>query len=389
MNYLKLAVIGLGWFLALVLALATAHARNAQAEAAASEETPVFAAQSDARLNNREIRQRIYRIEDQLILQKNAQSLTDGSIARVEDSVAELGLELDSVRLQLKVAASNAESANAGLSAQIDELNKALKDLSVTFQSTAFDVNEKLSRLDSVDVAVQGEVMSLQGTLGRQLTDVRSELDRSSSEFSNRFENVDLQVTGVGEDVSMQRLFGASGALILLALLFLLALKMRSGRQALFGRLADTSEELRKEHLNLDLKLASLLEREMDAASSSTDRDKASSTEADHSLPLQVAAEIHRMEKRLSVFPDDVKGVKPLVKALERLNEGLLEKDYEIVDLVGTKYVEGMTVQPTFVLDDSLEVGEQTITKVIKPQVNYKNKIIEIAQVEVSTGGMQ
>jgi hypothetical protein len=104
---------------------------------------------------------------------------------------------------------------------------------------------------------------------------------------------------------------------------------------------------------------------------------------------LQVAAEIHRMEKRLSVFPDDVKGVKPLVKALERLNEGLREKDYEIVDLVGTKYVEGMTVQPTFVLDDSLEVGEQTITKVIKPQVNYKNKIIEIAQVEVSTGGMQ
>jgi hypothetical protein len=218
---------------------------------------------------------------------------------------------------------------------------------------------------------------------------VRSELDRSSSEFSNRFENVDLQVTGVGEDVSMQRLFGASGALILLALLFLLALKMRSGRQALSGRLADTSDELRKEHLNLDLKLASLLEREMDAASSSSDRDKASSTEADHSLPLQVAAEIHRMEKRLSVFPDDVKGVKPLVKALERLNEGLREKDYEIVDLVGTKYVEGMSVQPTFVHDDSLEVGEQTITKVIKPQVTYKNKIIEIAQVEVSTGEIQ
>ena len=48
-NYLKLAVKGLCW--SLVLALATVHAKNAQTEAAASEATPVFAAQRDARLN--------------------------------------------------------------------------------------------------------------------------------------------------------------------------------------------------------------------------------------------------------------------------------------------------------------------------------------------------
>ena len=85
-------------------------------------------------------------------------------------------------------------------------------------------------------------------------------------------------------------------------------------------------------------------------------------------------------------FADDVKGVKPLVKALDRLNESLRDKDYEVCELLGTKYVDGMTVQPSFIPDDSLEAGEQVITKVVKPQVNYQDNIIQIAQVEVSVG---
>ena len=36
--------------------------------------------------------------------------------------------------------------------------------------------------------------------------------------------------------------------------------------------------------------------------------------------------------------------------------------------------------------DENLEVGVELITKVIKPQVNFNNKMIQAAQIEVSVG---
>ena len=85
-------------------------------------------------------------------------------------------------------------------------------------------------------------------------------------------------------------------------------------------------------------------------------------------------------------MPDGTKGVQPLAKALERLEEGLQEKGYEIVELLGMKYSEGMTMQANLTIDDELEPGQQIITKVNKPQVNYKTTVIQVADVEVSFG---
>ena len=108
--------------------------------------------------------------------------------------------------------------------------------------------------------------------------------------------------------------------------------------------------------------------------------------EPDHGLALKLADEIHRMRKRIEALPQDTKGLKSLSKSLERLEEELNEQGYELVDYLGSDYTENMSVKARFVPSDDLEDGQSIITKVVSPQVNYQDKMIRMADVEVSVG---
>ena len=108
--------------------------------------------------------------------------------------------------------------------------------------------------------------------------------------------------------------------------------------------------------------------------------------EPDHSLPLKLADEIHRMRKRLAALPEETKGLKPLTKSLERLEEELQEQGYEIIDYTGLKYTENMSIKAQLVPSDDLEEGQSIISKVLVPQINFKGVSIRMADVEVSVG---
>ncbi|MFW1915155.1 hypothetical protein ACG9ZJ_15890 [Acinetobacter sp. ULE_I064] len=108
--------------------------------------------------------------------------------------------------------------------------------------------------------------------------------------------------------------------------------------------------------------------------------------EPDHSLPLKLADEIHRMRKRLAALPEDTKGLKPLSKSLERLEDELSEQGYEIIDHTGMEFSENLSIQSRFIPSDDLEQGQSIISKVVTPQVNFKGVMIRMADVEVSVG---
>ena len=85
-------------------------------------------------------------------------------------------------------------------------------------------------------------------------------------------------------------------------------------------------------------------------------------------------------------MPEGTKGLGALNNSLTRLEEQFNDNGYELIDLVGKTFVDGLTVEARFVPSDDLQPGEQIITKVIKPQINYKDILIKPAEVEVSTG---
>jgi len=47
---------------------------------------------------------------------------------------------------------------------------------------------------------------------------------------------------------------------------------------------------------------------------------------------------------------------------------------------------DGMTIQANFVADENLKDGESIIKRVIKPQINFNDNLVQVAEVEVAQG---
>ncbi len=103
-------------------------------------------------------------------------------------------------------------------------------------------------------------------------------------------------------------------------------------------------------------------------------------------LAFKVADEITRMRQRIASMPSDINGITQLSKSLDRLEEELSVLGFELPDLLNMPYDDGMTVKARFIPLESMKTGERIISKVIKPQINYKGQLVQVAEVEVSTG---
>lgn len=142
--------------------------------------------------------------------------------------------------------------------------------------------------------------------------------------------------------------------------------------QKTWGRLTSTLEKIQSD----DEGKASV--------SLSTSKAKA---EKPHALQLAVFNEIERIEARLTKYDEADKNRKPMMKALERLEETLSELGYEREKLVGAKYVEGKNYKPRFIPSKDPAHETPTITRVYKPSIFHNDKLIQQGEVEVSECG--
>lgn len=137
--------------------------------------------------------------------------------------------------------------------------------------------------------------------------------------------------------------------------------------------------KMQEDSVKLDNQMLTLIQQQIAVIPSQSDNNK-----IDHSLALKVADEIVRIELNLSRMDSSVKGYKQLSKAVERIKNNFLANGYEIIDMLGKPYNEGMKVVANFVPDDTLKEGEQIITGITKPQINYNGQMIQSAQITVS-----
>lgn len=138
-------------------------------------------------------------------------------------------------------------------------------------------------------------------------------------------------------------------------------------------------EKLEEDSLKLDNKLMELFDRQLSSNSRSMNDRK-----PDHTFTLKVADEIIRIELNMSRMDSSIKGYKQLKKAVERIKDNLKANGYEIVDMLGKSYNDGMKVIANFIPDETLPEGSQIITGIIKPQINYNGQMIQAAQITVS-----
>ena len=108
--------------------------------------------------------------------------------------------------------------------------------------------------------------------------------------------------------------------------------------------------------------------------------------EINNSLAFKVADEITRMRQRIASMPSEINGIAQLSKSLDRLEDELNILEFEMPVLINMPFDVGMTVKARFIPSESMNSGEKIITKIIKPQINYKGQLVQIAEVEVSIG---
>lgn len=258
------------------------------------------------------------------------------------------------------------------LTAKIKVLEKNNSDL----QETNSAQKNKIDSLAIQLKAIQSNIQQIADSLHITVTNV-----------STTNKQTQTQIQDINQTISNRTLYWIIGILaaVLLSMIifFVLRNKLSSNSRNLDSRIAKTNETMQNEAIKLDSKLVEILQTQLSILKEERQTKSATVSQPDHKLPLKVGEEIHRMRKRIENMPQDVKGLSALTNSLQRLEEEFNENGYEIEEMLGKKYVDGMKVEARFVDKPDIPKGEEIITDVLRPQILYKGVVVQFAKVEV------
>ena len=269
---------------------------------------------------------------------------------------------------QLQRQIVNLENLNSRLSTRVNAANSNIKNLEGRLVSTVDSVDALKKEL----VLTNSNLLAMANKFELQ---IRQLSDKSNSDFS-----------ALSKRVSNNTLYWilaiVSIALFSTILFGWLRSSLALVKTELSDQIKNSSESIREEIIKLDNQVFWSL----DIQKNLSKPEQNESENIDHSFALKVADEIIRIKRNLSSMDPEIKGLKQLEFAVDRIQDTFKKNGYEMVELLNKPYDQGMKLSAKFKPDDTLKRGEQIITRIIKPQVNYNNVIIQEAQVEVSVG---
>jgi hypothetical protein len=270
----------------------------------------------------------------------------------------------------------------------IDKLNLRIDNSLIIIDSLIVvnnDLSERLTELvekynSNLKQEISG-VIEKTGLLDKKTELLNNNISESNSKISNNSKSLvstNTNLTRVSDDLDdkgEKGIIAIAASLLLILIVYILL-----------------NKKWNSETKKLSLKQKEVLEKQVEDSQKLADwlSDKSSSelsskaTETDHSFAKRVADEIVRMTTNLSRMDDSIKGFKQLSASVRKLVQSLSINEYEIAELLNKPYTSGMNLEASFIFDESIEKGSQIITRIIKPQINYKGKMIQAAQVEVS-----
>lgn len=204
--------------------------------------------------------------------------------------------------------------------------------------------------------------------------------------------NTSQKIADVDKSLSKNSLYGIIAVLsvVLLSglLYWLLSKRQRTDKTEVIEQLSKTKSSIEESLVKEFGKQTDLIESQLTLLSQQkAESPKSANAEPDHSLALKVASEINLIERNINLMDKGTKGLKQLERSVGKLKDNLSANGYEMPELLGKQYHQGMKVIVTSSIpDENLEKGSEVISKVLIPQVNYNDKMIQTAQIEVSVG---
>lgn len=216
----------------------------------------------------------------------------------------------------------------------------------------------------------------------------QSDIEKAAKELGVKLNNTDSKTAEVAENLSSKTIVGVVAIIVLFVIVvmvyYILHNKIRKGNDDITA-MKDKADELNAKivsHFTNEVgelqKVSSSLST-LSKANIDNNEDK-----GEQELIKTLADRITFMEMTLFRMDKNVRGYKQLTRSISQMKDNLLANGYEIVDMLGKPYNQGMKVTANFVEDETLEPGQQIITGIIKPQINYKGKMIQAAQITVS-----
>lgn len=281
-----------------------------------------------------------------------------------------------------------AQVTEEDLKAKLKTLNSEIKTLSNENASLKSKVNSIESHLESTNKELQDIktlVSSNHDSISHKAQLLEYTIESSTKDANNKIDNVDKSLS----TNSLYGIIGVLSAILISGLLYwLLSKRQKTDKTDLIEQLSNTKSTIEESLVKEFGKQTGLMDAQLELIELQKANIKIdSNTEPDHSLALKLADEITLIERNISLMDSGTKGLKQLNRSVSNLKNNLAANGYDIPELLGKPLNRGMhTIPINTIPNENLDAGVEIISKIIKPQVNYNNKMIQASQIEVSVG---
>lgn len=250
--------------------------------------------------------------------------------------------------------------------------NESLKSEVTTLNSTITAQSSEIDSLKSVINETNSSVSALADNLNINITSTREQIQTNSDSLNATIAK--KSQTGLWIFIAL------AIVLAVIAFVFGKLIAKRGNEVASLSAKADKLNEEIVNRLSSEMSEMQTISKQIGSISKAT----GSETDSEQKLITTLADRITFMEMTLYKMDSSVRGHKQLSKSIKQMKDNLLANGYELVDMLGKDYHEGMKVTANFIEDENLPEGKQIITGIIKPQINYQGKMIQSAQITVS-----
>ncbi len=270
-----------------------------------------------------------------------------------------------------------------------DSLNLRLSRIGTSVQTLQRenDVLKSQATTLSVTISTQSkEIDSLKSVLAETNNSVNALLDSLNKNISSTREQIQTKSDSLSQTIAKQSQTGLWIFIVIAIILAVIAfvfgklIAKRGNEVALLSAKADKLNEQIVNRLSSEMSEMQTISKQISSISAAT----GSESDTEQKLITTLADRITFMEMTLYKMDSSVRGHKQLSKSIKQMKDNLLANGYELVDMLGKDYHEGMKVTANFVEDENLPEGKQIITGITKPQINYRGKMIQSAQITVN-----
>ena len=273
-----------------------------------------------------------------------------------------------------------------------DELTQELKPLNekvVALESTVATQRAEIRRLNQALLVANAKIDSLFILIQTNSKTISQTAQALDLKITNAETNTGAKISEVVHSLSNTTLWtmiGIVAAILIAGLVYwLLHQKQITDKTIIFNQLNETKSSIEESLINEFGKQTGLMDTQIELLKQQS--AGLGNAEPDHSLALKVAGEINLIERNIALMDAGTRGLKQLTRSVEKLKDNLNANGYEMPQLIGKPFHQGMKVIVTSSIpDENLEQGTEIITKVLIPQVNYNGIMIQTAQIEVSVG---